>query len=477
MKSLKDVAKQFLKDSTIYSLGPLLNKTISFFLLPLYTAYLLPSEYGELQILLSTISVLGTITRCGQTSSFWKFYNDEIDKKSVVYNLIYIQFFIGLSILFAIIIISVIFKSNFYYLLIILFISNLLNIFIETALSIFRAQFKSKKYVFLSLSQTFIILIFNILLIAYFKLSIYGIAYSYLFTYFIFSISYLKTLKQNIKIKKDSNIIKNLYKYGAPLMIGNIFGFVISISDKYFLLYFSGNSTVGIYSFGYKFADVINAIVIQTITLAWNPIRWKVYNMENGKEIFSKFNQHIGILMPISSFLLLFVIQVIYPFFTFNEEYKEGFSITMLITASNLLNGLYWINSLGLHFKSKTKVIMYSVIFSSIINTILNIVLISKFGMIGAALSTYFSYLFLFFYSRYRSDKIYKIERNHFFENILIIITGLFSIIICLNYNILNSTFILFSPLILIAIIITLVFVFKQIDFNFLHEIRKGKTQ
>lgn len=476
MKNIKEVSKQFIKDSTIYSLGPLLNKTVSFFLLPLYTAYLLPSEYGELQILLSTISVLGTIVRCGQTSAFWKYYNDEENKKIVIFNLMYIQFFIGLIILIGIISFVAFFKTNFYYLLLILFIANLLNIFIETTLSIYRANFKSKKYVFLSLSQTILILLFNILFVSYFKFSIYGIAYSYLFSYLIYSLTYFKTLKNNTLTKKNSQLLKNLYKYGFPLMIGNIFGYVISISDKYFLLYFSGNSSVGIYSFGYKFADVINSIVIQTIALAWNPIRWKVYNMDNGKEIFSKFNKNISIIMPIISFLLLFFIQLIYPFFTFNNDYHSGFSITMLITASNLLNGLYWINSLGLHFKSKTKIIMYSVIYSSIINTLLNLILISRYGMLGAALSTYFSYLFLFLYSRYRSDKVYKIERNKLFENFQIFLIGLFCIALTIFYNKLNPTLILFSPLILIFIIISFVIIFKQFDINFIYEIRKRKA-
>ncbi|MFX0142190.1 MAG: lipopolysaccharide biosynthesis protein, partial [Candidatus Hodarchaeota archaeon] len=50
--------KKLLRHSSVYSIGNLLSKAIGFFLIPLYTRYLTPADYGVLELLELTSSII-----------------------------------------------------------------------------------------------------------------------------------------------------------------------------------------------------------------------------------------------------------------------------------------------------------------------------------------------------------------------------------------------------------------------------------
>jgi len=85
--SLHAELKNLLKHGSIYTVGTVLGRIVSFLMLPIYTTYLEPAEYGTLELVGLTIDVISTAIGIGMTAAVMRFYfkyEDEESKKRVV---------------------------------------------------------------------------------------------------------------------------------------------------------------------------------------------------------------------------------------------------------------------------------------------------------------------------------------------------------------------------------------------------------
>src|ERR687896_1484606 len=67
------------KHSAVYGLGGLVSRILAVLLLPLYTRYLSPSDYGKVETLIALTTVLGIALRMGIHSAFFRFYFDSAE--------------------------------------------------------------------------------------------------------------------------------------------------------------------------------------------------------------------------------------------------------------------------------------------------------------------------------------------------------------------------------------------------------------
>lgn len=76
---LKKSIKELYSHSITYSLALISHGVVSFLMLPIYTRYLTRADYGILEILEYTSSVLRLIMIAGFHTSLAKFFNEEDD--------------------------------------------------------------------------------------------------------------------------------------------------------------------------------------------------------------------------------------------------------------------------------------------------------------------------------------------------------------------------------------------------------------
>src|SRR5688500_17919698 len=72
--SLLAQIKRLGKHSAIYGLGGLIQRIVAVLLLPVYTRYLSPSDYGTIEALIALSAVLFALLRTVIQSSFFRFY-------------------------------------------------------------------------------------------------------------------------------------------------------------------------------------------------------------------------------------------------------------------------------------------------------------------------------------------------------------------------------------------------------------------
>jgi O-antigen/teichoic acid export membrane protein len=437
------LVKRFLKDSSIYALEPIFSRLIIFFLVPLYTFYLTPADYGNLQYILTFGAFFTCFIDIGLFSSFWKYRSDSsgYQKDEVVLNTFMAIMFCGCSLLMVSILFTAVFLwgSMTGWLVIIYFVSAVVRKIFETALLLMRANFKATLYVTASLVHACFLLAVNILFVAKLQMNVSGIIYSYLLTSVVISAVFAYVVAKDMGGSLNKRLIKEMLGYGFPIMIGNLAAITISLSSRFFLKALSTDNELGLFSYSCKFAELIQVLLINSFFLAWNPLRWEIYEMENGKEVFARFYRLFLIGLPVLALLLLGGVLVLVPYVTFNSEFLQGFKIIAIITFSYVFHGIYYFNAMGMLFEKKTVVIMYIIMASAVTNFALNFLLVSELGMLGAAIASLASYMQMFLLGRYYSQRYYAIKRDTTFEWSqigLIVMTVI--LITCLLYAISN---------------------------------------
>jgi O-antigen/teichoic acid export membrane protein len=204
----------------------------------------------------------------------------------------------------------------------------------------------------------------------------------------------------NIKKIKKSIFVK-LFKFGFPLIFLSLFMFILSVSDRYMILYFINREAVGIYSPVYDLFNAGFSFIYTFLVMAGYPMlihKWELNKDIQKATIFIKkmVLLYIILIIPVFIFILLFddiIIQIL------SESYSEGKNIIPWIILGFSLFGFTYFFNKGIELRKKTNKLALMVITSGIINIGLNLVLIPKFGIEGAAISTCFSYLFYFLFS------------------------------------------------------------------------------
>lgn len=425
---IHSILKKLLKEGSIYSLGPVLQIAVSFFLIPIYTRYLTVSDYGSLELVLAIATFLAPVIDGGLTSSFWKFGTGEKkdDQRKVLFNCLVAQLTITLIIIAIATILFILQPSSETIRFFAIYTSVLL---VRTILSIIYLNLQSTHravlYVVLSVTTATLIAITNILMVVQFRMGVLGIIYGNLVGLLISALIFFPINFRSLQPKFDWTLLKEMYKYGFPLVIGNLAFLVLTTSDRFFISNYSSQRDLGLYAYGVKFSTLMNTLIISPFFLGFNPIRWEIYAREDAKQVFANLYRYINSALMTTYFFFVAGGMILGTLMTGNPEFVQGLTVVPLLCFSLLLYGLYYFRAMGLLFEKKTKFISLIILFASVISLSSNFILVPLFSYHGAALASSLSYLIMFIVCSTLSQRFYPIKINHRLEISGILLAGL----------------------------------------------------
>jgi len=198
--------------------------------------------------------------------------------------------------------------------------------------------------------------------------------------------------------------------YSFPLMIASLSGIVLSITDRFCLNFIGGLADVGNYSLGFKVANTIKVLIITSVQLAISPIIYKMMDQKGNKRFYSKIMTYFcfGVIIFVLG-VSVFGKEVIKVLANSNKSYWDAYKVIPVISFAILFGMLKDTSLIGLNITKKTRVIAITMTIISVLNIILNLILIPHFNALGAAIATLISQT-LFFIIIYRfSQKYYFI--------------------------------------------------------------------
>lgn len=413
----KELKKTF-GHAGIYAVGVILNRAVSFLMLPIYTRVLTPSDYGIMEILELTVDVVSIVTGMGIIQGLFKFYyqtDSEDDRKNVVSTIfVMIISFYAISctagVLLSDLISGLVFRNHEYaYFIQISFVNLFLSFLVYVPLAYIRTRQLPLLFVVISAFQLALQLSLNILLVVYYKMGVLGVLYSTFIASSVIGGGLTVYTFRRTGIRLSRTISSKLLRFGYPFIISGFGAFILTYADRYFLNYYQHLSDVGVYALGYKFGFLLMTFPIQPIFNIWMVQRFELVKKDDHTQIFNRFYLWFMIIATSAVlFICLFSRDVIR--IMADPSYWEAFKIIPIIVAAYLFQGCTDFFNFGIYHSGKTKHIAYGTIFSALIIITLSFFLIPRYGIYGAAWATLICFFIRLVYVYWASQKLFWIN-------------------------------------------------------------------
>jgi len=416
--SIKTLGRQ----SLIYIAGHIATRGVTFLLLPFYTNVFSLEDYGIISLVYTFLGFMNVILHYGLDASMLKHYvpaNSE-DRKIILSN-VYFSLILTTTLF---LILLVVFRNN---ISVLLFGSTLPSItpmvagilFFDVLWSIhvllLRAEGRPIYYSIISFLNVISIVIFNMLFVFQLEFGIYGVLLGNLLTSGgIFLITFPIILKRSSLNSLSLYWWKKMMKFGLPFLPAGIFSMVLELSDRYILRYLTDIETVGLYNAGYKLGLLI-LLVVMGFNMAWQP-----YFLKKEKADKKNISDITTIVFSVLGFLwiLLFlwsdnIVRIRFGNFTFfGEQYWAATDIFPIIGLAYVFHACYLIQLPGIYHLEKTGWISWVRGIGAIVNIILNFLFIPKYGIMGAASGTCFSFMLMAVILYFINKRIFPISYN-----------------------------------------------------------------
>ncbi len=409
---------KLVKDSGVYALSSIMAPLISLGLAPFLTHAVSTSDYGVLVLLNTIISLAAGITQMGLGSAFFRAYNydytENHDKRDIIATTTTLLFLISLLAL-----LGVLTTSSFLATLllgraslgnliaisgIILFVQNL-------TIPVFawlRAESRAFFYSLLSISNLLITLLANIVLVGIVH---WGIAGSLIATgggYFCVVICTIPFIVFRVGIKIRMDIARNLLGFGIPLLLNLVSYWVLQLSDRYLLSRYSSFTEAARYAVAYSLGSALAIVVITPFTLAWPTTMFTIAKRKDAAQLFTLLFHWFSLFLLFAAFCLSIIATQLLNWL-FPLAYHSVAYIIPIVAVSGVFLGNYYIFTSGVNIKRKTWIVGLFTMIAALVNFLLNLILIPRYGAAGAALSTLIAYVVLALVAYVVNQRLYPI--------------------------------------------------------------------
>lgn len=412
--------KQLGKDSVIYGIGGIFAKSVSFFLLPVYTRIFTPADYGTIEMMTVIVSFLTAFLVMGMDSaqSFYFFeqkQNGKLQQKIMVSAILQWRLTWGLGVVLTAGGLAPLINTWFFGAALplsyfaISFAGALFGTVMSQSVEIFRLLYRPWPYIGVTIVNTVLTasLVLGLVLgldqgiNGFFLGTAIGSFATALFGWFLVR-DYLDFSKWH------REWWPRLLKFGVPLLPSGLAFYAMSTADRWFVQYYHGAEALGLYAVGAKFS-MLMALGIETFRKAWWPMAMDAMHSVDGPQTFR---------MIARLFMGLGVAGVVYLTFlspwlvkwTTGPEFHGAYPMVGVLAWQSLFYGFFLVGSAGIWKAEKTYITVILMGLTGVINILLNIWWVPTNGGMGAALATAVSYFFWNIASLVISERYWRVN-------------------------------------------------------------------
>jgi O-antigen/teichoic acid export membrane protein len=386
--------KNLLKHTSIYALGNILSKIVGFIMIPVYTRYLSPADYGVLELLTLIAVILAMVFSLRIADGIMRFYHeyDNIKDKNRLVSTVQI-FVLATGVVMpcllwphAEVASQLVFgKVDYARYLNFIFICFAFDISSAVAYNYLRVVEKSIHYITVSLLQLILGLSLNIYLIVVLNKGVEGVLYSMAISNGTACLLLVGYTFLKVKFHFDAAKLKTVIRFTMPFIPAGILMFILSMGDRLLLNRFANLSEVGIYALGYKFGTLLGTFIGGPFHLIWATKRVEIYKSRARRdELFPRVLVYFTFVLSLGGLAVATLIKDVLILIA-TPEFLRAYQIVPWVIAGSVFYNLFYVVDIGIFVNNKT--FWYPIInaIAAAINIGLNFIFIPKYGAIGAA--------------------------------------------------------------------------------------------
>ncbi len=385
---------EFLNHSKNYFISNLATGALAFFALPVMTRILSPSDYGILSVFMGYQGIFVSVLTLNCYVAMGRyFYERKDDFKSFfgtnlifVFSLLLMSFF-GFSI----------FKED---------VARLLNVPVNTVLLIVPAvlvyilgswfeqiyipQKESRKIASRNVIRAYGIFILSIVIILLMGQDKYlGQIYATLVIGLLFSIYYCFDLRPYLSLAFQWKHMKYILHYSVPLMPYALSGVILSQFDRIMINHYLGSAPAGLYTFAAIIGSILT-LLSSALFQAWHPDYFRHMDAKNYRQLSVEASRIFKMIIAAALFLILFGQEI--GLVLGAKNYHAALPLIPIIIIGYVFNSVFAFYGWNIDYEKRTIYLSVSVLLAGLMNILLNIIFIPRFGYFAAAYTTTVSY-------------------------------------------------------------------------------------
>ncbi|MCQ2410129.1 MAG: oligosaccharide flippase family protein [Elusimicrobiaceae bacterium] len=402
----KDI-KRLGKETLVYGTSTVLARLLNFCLVPFYTYYLLPGDYGIIATLFAAIALFNVVFLFGMDQSYLRFASDAADKNKVFRQCFYGVAANGLVLggllwVFNATVTRVIgIPPQAGYLLKLAAVILLLDVLNMIPFTKLRLERRAWYFAGVRTASIVVNVLCNIFFIAVLRKGIDSILWANIFaslaSLLLLSPVVWSELKQNFSFRFDKSLEKDLLSFAWPFVPSGLASLLVSVIDKPILVHLAGTEQVGIYQANFKIG-VFMMLVVSMFDQAWRPFFLAHAKDDDAKDTFARVLSYFvalaGWVLLGLMFLMPDIIQsnLLGNFHLIAPAYWGGLRVIPLVLTGYFFYGLYVNFMIGPVLTKKTRVLLWITLLGAAVSITTNLTLVPHLGILGAGWAVAFSY-------------------------------------------------------------------------------------
>jgi O-antigen/teichoic acid export membrane protein len=434
--------KELFSDTAIYGLSSVVARFLGYLLVPFYTSFFLPGEYGVIGLIYAGIGFLNVLFTFGMESSYIRYATERDESRDVFRTLQTAILGVG-TVLAALMLLGAEWLQPLmslhshdadllYTLLIGILWFDALSIVPFAELRLVR---KAWLYAGIRIVNVLINLSLNFWLVAGLQWGIEAVLWSNIVASVATTLVLLVITRRQLAGRFQSSILQKALLFGLPYVPNGLGYAVNEFLDRFYIsamssddimrLYGDGvtaDDLTGIYNACYKLA-IFMTLGVQMFRMAWQPFFMKYANASDTKVLFAGvfdwFNIVAATLFLIIGLFAVEIAAIPVPFMggatLIDSRYWAGLSIVPFLLMAYWFQGWFVNFSAGIFIKDQTSKLPMITLVGAAITIVANIWMVPMYGMVGPAIVKVLTYgvmsMLLLYYARKAMNVDYNIVR------------------------------------------------------------------
>ena len=407
------------KNTLVYGAASIANRVVSVVMLPFYTRYLSPTEYGLLQLLDITVDVTAILFSAGIRSGLQRFYfkaTTEDERNRVVSTTFFLEMALSLAGTLALVALAnvvhrvVLVGAGTSDLVRIAALNFSLNAMTAVPLTLLIIEQRAALQTFATLSKVAIQVTLNIYFLAYRHLGVESLLLSTTIASSTLGIVLVASMLARTGIHMSRAVVRDLRRFGVPYQITTAAAFVLTFGDRFFLAHYDGTAEVGLYGIAYQFGFLLYMLGGGPFLTAWVPQRYELASRsrEERDASYARGFLYFNLIVMTAAMGIVVFVRPVIGVLTTNDYHRAALLVPVIVAAYVVAS---WGDAIKFGIDVAERTTLYTV--ASWIATAFVLVgyavLIPLYGGYGAAFATLIAFSVRFAFAYYWAQRVWPV--------------------------------------------------------------------
>ena len=380
-----------------YTAASILSKLIAVALLPLYTRYLTPADYGAAEVLFAAVVSASIVVRFGTVEALLRFYyKDDEDPDRVVSTSFAALFWFTT----AAALIALPFAGPISEALLDRPAPDLARIAIgglwvatlhEYLLTLFRLEERARAYFVTTIVNVLAAIGLTVVLVVGHGEGARGLLLGSYVSGAAVVLALIVIHRRRLSLWVDAALLRRLTRFGLPTMPAELSLYLLNFVDRIVIVRSAGLAEAGLYSLAVKFAQAVN-VLVRGFQLAWPPLAYSIRDDGEARRAYAAVVTWFvaGCAFVVTGIWLFsrWIVRALAA-----PEFFQSYEAIGLIATGVTLYALYMVLVVILGRTGRTEFNFPATIAALVINVALNLILVPPLGIVGAGLALVASYV------------------------------------------------------------------------------------